>query len=85
MNEPIDHSTLSINDLMLADLSLIAWSGGATHLESVARCLTRVPKGQVEYLAVRTADGQILAKGGIDYNDHPGAGTITQVAAKVTG
>ena len=70
---------------MPADLSLIAWSGGAAHLESVARYLTRVPAGQVEYLAVRTPDGQIVAKGGIDYHEHPGAGTITQLAAKVTG
>jgi ribosomal protein S18 acetylase RimI-like enzyme len=85
MNEHIEHSTLTIDDLRPADLPLIAWSGGATHLESVARYLARVPAGEVEYLAVRTAGGEIMAKGGIDYSEHLGAGSITQLAAKVTG
>jgi ribosomal protein S18 acetylase RimI-like enzyme len=81
----INHSALIIDDLTPRDLSLIAWSGGATHLESVAGYLSRVPTGEVEYLAVRAADGQIVAKGGIDYAEHSGAGSITQLAAKVTG
>jgi ribosomal protein S18 acetylase RimI-like enzyme len=81
----IDDALSAIDDLTPADLPLIAWSGSATHLESVARYLSRVPSGEVEYLAVRGDDGQILAKGGIDYAEHPGAGSITQLAAKVTG
>lgn len=85
MSTPIDQSALTFDDLTVADLPRIAWSGGPTHLESVTRYLERVPEGDVEYLALRSPDGQIVAKGGIDYAEHPGAATITQLAAKVTG
>ena len=54
--------TLIIDDLMEADLPAIAWSGGPGHLRSVARYLARAASGEVEYLAVRTPDGRIVAK-----------------------
>jgi ribosomal protein S18 acetylase RimI-like enzyme len=76
---------LIIDDLTEADLPAIAWSGGPSHLESVARYLARAASGEVEYLAVRTPDGRIVAKGGIDYAEHPGYGTILQLAANPTG
>jgi ribosomal protein S18 acetylase RimI-like enzyme len=77
--------TLIIDDLMEADLPAIAWSGGPGHLGSVARYLARVASGEVEYLAVRTPDGRIVAKGAIDYVEHPGYGTMLQLAANPTG
>jgi ribosomal protein S18 acetylase RimI-like enzyme len=77
--------TLIIDDLMEADLPAIAWSGGPAHLESVARYLARAASGEVDYLAVRTPDGRIVAKGGIDYAEHPGCGTMLQLAANPTG
>jgi GNAT superfamily N-acetyltransferase len=70
---------------MEVDLPAIAWSGGPGHLESVARYLARAASGEVDYLAVRTPDGRIVAKGGIDYAEHPGYGTMLQLAANPTG
>ena len=77
--------TVVVDDLTAADLPAIAWSGGPGHLESVARYLARAASGEVEYLAVRTPDGRIVAKGGIDYAEHPGYGTLLQLAANPTG
>ncbi|HYY78837.1 MAG TPA: GNAT family N-acetyltransferase [Actinomycetes bacterium] len=77
--------TLRVDDLTEADLPAIAWSGGPAHLESVARYLGRAASGEVDYLAVRTTDGRIVAKGGIDYAEHPGYGTMLQLAANPTG
>ena len=77
--------TVVIDELTAADLPAIAWSGGPGHLASVARHLVRVASGEVEYLAVRTPDGRIVAKGGIDYAEHPGHGTMVQLAANPTG
>ena len=76
---------LRVDDLTEADLPAIAWSGGPEHLASVARYLSRAASGEVEYLAVRAPDGRIVAKGGIDYTEHPGYGTILQLAANPTG
>jgi ribosomal protein S18 acetylase RimI-like enzyme len=77
--------TLIIDELTEADLPAIAWSGGPAHLESVARYLARAASGEVDYLAVRTPGGRIVAKGGIDYAEHPGYGTMLQLAANPTG
>jgi ribosomal protein S18 acetylase RimI-like enzyme len=60
------------------DLPAIAWSGSASHLRSVARYLKR--PDEVDYLTVRTPDGQILAKGLIDFAHREDAGMIEQVA-----
>jgi GNAT superfamily N-acetyltransferase len=77
--------SLVLDDLTEADLPAIAWSGGPGHLSSVARYLARAASGEAEYLAVRTPDGRIVAKGGIDYAEHPGYGTMLQLAANPTG
>jgi len=82
---PPSLDTLIIDDLVEADLPAIAWSDGPDHLNSVARYLARAASGEVEYLAVRTPDGRIVAKGGIDYAEHPGYGTMLQFAANPTG
>ena len=82
---PPSLDTLIIDGLMEVDLPAIAWSGGPGHLESVARYLARAASGEVDYLAVRTPDGRIVAKGGIDYAEHPGYSTMLQLAANPTG
>jgi ribosomal protein S18 acetylase RimI-like enzyme/predicted kinase len=73
-------SALSVDDLTRDDLQRIAWSGSRLHLESVRRALDRAGRGEVEYLVVRTPAGAPVAKGGIDYRQHPGAGTLWQLA-----
>src|SRR3954468_10359502 len=69
-----------VDDLTRDDLPRLAWSGSPLHLASVARALDRVALGEVEYLAVRAPDGTAVAKGGIDYARHAGAGTLWQLA-----
>jgi ribosomal protein S18 acetylase RimI-like enzyme len=71
---------LIVNDLTADDLSDIVWSGGETHVESVAKELAKVASGEVEYLAVRAPNGKPIAKGCINYTEHEGAGTLTQLA-----
>ncbi len=73
-------SSLVVNDLTKADLPLIAWSGGPSHLRSVAAALDRATSGDIEYLAVRAPGGQPVSKGGIDYTAQEDAGAIYQLA-----
>jgi ribosomal protein S18 acetylase RimI-like enzyme len=73
-------SELFLGDLTLGDMDKIAWSGNPLHLVAVRRELARVPSGAVEYLAVRTPDGWPVAKGAIDYEKYPEAGTLFQLA-----
>lgn len=72
--------TLVVDDLTVDDLPDIVWSGGETHIESVAKELAKVASGEVEYLAVRAPNGKPIAKGCINYAEHDGAGTLTQLA-----
>lgn len=71
---------LTVDDLTKADILLIAWSGSRSHLRSVSEALDRVASGEMEYLAVRAPGGRPIAKGGIDYTSHEGAGTLYQLA-----
>jgi ribosomal protein S18 acetylase RimI-like enzyme len=71
---------LRVDDLTREDLSLLGWSGSATHLASVSRALDRVEAGEVEYLVARAPGGEPIAKGGIDYAEEPGVGTLWQLA-----
>ena len=71
---------LTVRDLTAADLPSCAWSGGATHLASVARALDRAARGEVDYLAVCPPSGLPVALGGIDYARIPGAGVLWQLA-----
>ncbi len=71
---------LQVDDLVTADLPHIAWSGNPSHLRNVERQLARAASGEVEYLAVRSPSGAPVAKGGIDYTQHEGAGTMFQLA-----
>jgi ribosomal protein S18 acetylase RimI-like enzyme len=61
------------------DIDDIAWSGNRAHLENVARQLQRAASGDVDYMAVR-ANGHAVSKGGIDFAEEAGAGTIWQLA-----
>jgi ribosomal protein S18 acetylase RimI-like enzyme len=71
---------LTVRDLTVADLPSCAWSGSATHLTSIAKALERARRGEVDYLAVCPPSGLPVALGGIDYAQHPGAGTLWQLA-----
>ncbi len=71
---------LRVDDLVIADLPHIAWSGNPSHLRNVEGQLTRAASGEVEYLAVRAPSGAPVAKGGIDYTLHEAAGTMFQLA-----
>jgi len=71
--------TLVVDDLALHDLAGISWSGSSLHLASVAENLRRPPEA-VEYLCVRAPSGAPVAKGGVDYEAHPGTGTLWQFA-----
>src|SRR5580698_2731440 len=73
-------AALSVDDLTLDDLHVIAWSGNPKHIEAVQRELLRVPSGDVEYLAVRAPQGRPVAKGMIDYAAFEGAGLLGQLA-----
>jgi ribosomal protein S18 acetylase RimI-like enzyme len=71
---------LIIRDLTTADLPWCAWSGSPLHLASIAKALARARRGEVDYLAVYPPSGLPVALGGIDYAEHPGAGTLWQLA-----
>ena len=79
-----DHKVgdLVVDDLTADDLDQIRWSGSATHVRNVARQLGRVASGEVVYLAVRAPDGAPVAKAGVDFSAHPGAGTIWQLVTR---
>ena len=70
-----------VRDLSPEDLPACAWSGSALHLTSIARALERVRLGEWDYLAACPPSGLPVALGGIDYDQNPGAGTLTQLAA----
>ncbi len=71
---------LTVRDLTERDLPGLAWSGDAHHLENVALQLRRAEAGTVDYLAVCPPSDVPIAKGGIDYRQAPGLGTIWQLA-----
>jgi ribosomal protein S18 acetylase RimI-like enzyme len=70
---------LTVRDLTAADLPSCAWSGGTTHLASIAEALDRAGRGEVSYLAVCPPSDLPVALGGIDYTKTPGAGTLWQL------
>ncbi|MGH8978446.1 MAG: GNAT family N-acetyltransferase [Acidimicrobiia bacterium] len=70
---------LEVMPLVPGDVERVSWSGSKAHLESIARQLPRVDAGEVEYLVVH-ADGHPVCKGGIDFAEEPGAGTVWQIA-----
>jgi ribosomal protein S18 acetylase RimI-like enzyme len=73
-------AALTVDNLTLDELHLIAWSGNPLHIDAVRRELLRVPSGDVEYLAVRAPQGRPVAKGMIDYVPFEGAGLLGQLA-----
>jgi ribosomal protein S18 acetylase RimI-like enzyme len=71
---------LTVRDLTAADLPACRWSGGRSHLVSIAGELGRAARGEVDYLAVCPPSGLPVALGGIDYVKIPGAGVLWQLA-----
>jgi ribosomal protein S18 acetylase RimI-like enzyme len=71
-----------VDDMRRDDLDAIAWSGSASHIRNVAGQLDRRDRGVVEYLVVRDEQGAPVVKGAIDYEEHPGAGSIMQLATR---
>jgi ribosomal protein S18 acetylase RimI-like enzyme len=72
--------SLTVRDLTAADLPACRWSGGRSHLTSIAAELDRAGRGEAEYLAVCPPSGLPVALGGIDYVKIPGAGLLWQLA-----
>ena len=70
---------LLVRNLTVDDLESLGWSGSQTHLASVREQLGRVA-GEVEYLAACLPSGKPVGKAGIDYAEHPAAGTLYQAA-----
>ncbi len=69
-----------IDDLRPDDLAEISWSGSRTHVQHVSDQLQRVSSGDVEYLAVRNAEGRALAIGLIDHVRHNDGSEIGQLS-----
>ncbi|MEV0010879.1 GNAT family N-acetyltransferase [Streptomyces sp. NPDC047973] len=72
--------SLSVRDLTHADLETCGWAGSDHHLAGLAVQLERAGRGEVDYLAVCSATGVPVAKGGVDYMLRLGAGTLWQLA-----
>jgi ribosomal protein S18 acetylase RimI-like enzyme len=71
---------LTVRDLTAYDFPSCDWSGGPTHLASIATALERAERGEVDYLAVCPPSGLPVALGGVDYVQNPGAGTLWHLA-----
>ena len=72
---------LTYRDLTLADIPALGWSGSSLHLEYIANRVNLSSAGDVETVAA-LADGEIVAKGEIDYKRYPGFATIAMVNVK---
>lgn len=79
MAEVVVPVPLVIRDLTAEDLPSCGWSGGELHVKSIAEQLDRVSRGEVEYLAACPPPGLPVGLCGIDYAEHPGAGTLIQL------
>jgi GNAT superfamily N-acetyltransferase len=75
-------NALTIDDLQIADLPLITWSGNPAHIRSVAEKLLAVETGQADYLAVRAPDGSPIAKCVIEYSPSESSAEIAQLAVR---
>ncbi|HUP86991.1 MAG TPA: N-acetyltransferase [Acidimicrobiales bacterium] len=73
-------STFTVDDLQAEEIDRLTWSGSAAHLRNVAGQLERRDAGVVDYLVVRDGTGTPVAKGGVDFEETSGAGTIFQLA-----
>jgi len=71
---------LTVRDLTDEDLPACTWAGGGSvHLRYVAQELERVRRGAADYLAVCPPSDLPVAIGGVNYEVHPGAGTVWQL------
>ena len=58
-----------VDDLQLTELSDLGWAGSPVHLRAVAGELDRRDRGELDYLAVRGADGRAVAIGAVEWAD----------------
>nr|WP_202538722.1 GNAT family N-acetyltransferase [Streptomyces sp. SID8379] len=72
--------SLTVRDLVHADLASCGWAGSARHLAGMAVQLDRARRGDVDYLAVCASADIPVAKGGVDYRVKGGVGTLWQLA-----
>ena len=68
---------VTLGRLTVADLPAVEWAGGPSHLRYVAAALARTE--EVDYLALRDADGKPVAIGGVDFAKTPNAGVMWQL------
>ncbi|GAA5004781.1 GNAT family N-acetyltransferase [Actinopolymorpha pittospori] len=62
------------------DLWGMGWSGTPGHVKQLADQLTRARAGVADYLVACLPSGQVIGKGGVDYEPIPGAGALWQFA-----
>lgn len=72
----------AIDDLGPDDLKTLESIWGRLHVENVAQQLERRARGEIEYVVARDEAGQPVAKGGVDFGPHEGAGYIWQMATR---
>jgi ribosomal protein S18 acetylase RimI-like enzyme len=78
--QEIDVGKTYIDELTAADLPRIGWAGGPLHRQHVAVALKRTK--DVDYLAVRSSDGEPLSTCGIDYGREADAGVMWQFCTR---
>ncbi|MGI5129272.1 GNAT family N-acetyltransferase [Pseudonocardia sp. CA-107938] len=71
---------VTVRDLVVDDLPACSWSGSPVHLRYVAAELERVPRGEVDYLALCPPSGLPVGMALLDWTVVPGAGHIGQLA-----
>ena len=70
-----------IDDMKPEDAEEMAWVG-RLHMDNVLQQLERRGRGETDYLVARDAEGEPVAKGGVDYTVHEAAGMIWQMATR---
>ena len=69
---------LTIRDLRHDDLPG-PWAAYPGHVEAVRRTLDLVPSGTRDYVTASLPSGRLVGKCGINYEEVPGAGVLTQL------
>jgi ribosomal protein S18 acetylase RimI-like enzyme len=71
---------LAVGDLRADEVAGLTWSGNRVHLRSVAAALDRAARGLEDYLVVRAAAGEPVAKMRVDYSSEDDTGVFSQLA-----
>jgi ribosomal protein S18 acetylase RimI-like enzyme len=73
---------LSFRDMAIDDIAKLTWAGDELHLDYMRHAFHRVDEGKTE-LVLGEVDGEIVVKGGIDYEKYPGYATIWMVNVRL--